>query len=73
MVRRARARGGLKRLLLLAALGLAAWFAYGEIAGSGDASVASDRVVIPKGASMRAAAESLAAHDVIGSTRLFRW
>ena len=73
MVRRARSRGGLKRLLLLAAMGLAVWFAYSEITGSGDASVASDRVVIPKGASMRAAAESLAAHDVIGSPRLFRW
>ena len=52
---------------------LAAWFSYREIAGSGDAGVAGERVVIPKGASMRAAAESLAVHDVIGSPRLFRW
>jgi UPF0755 protein len=62
-----------KRLLLLAVVGLAAWFSYREIAGSGDAGVAGERVVIPKGASMRAAAESLAVHDVIGSPRLFRW
>ena len=63
----------MKRLVLLAVLVLTAWFAYSEIAGSGDATTSSDRVVIPKGASMRAAAESLAVHDVIGSTRLFRW
>jgi cell division protein YceG involved in septum cleavage len=62
-----------KRLLLLAVLVLTAWFAYSEIAGSGDATTSSERVVIPKGASMRAAAESLAVHNVIGSTRLFRW
>jgi UPF0755 protein len=62
-----------KRILLLAVVVLVAWFAYSEIDGSGDAGVASERVVIPKGASMRAAAESLAVHDVIGSTRLFRW
>ena len=63
----------MKRLLLLAVVVLAAWFSYREIAGSGDAGVAGERVVIPKGASMRAAAESLAVHDVIGSPRLFRW
>ena len=63
----------MKRLLLLAVLGLAAWFAYSEIQGSRDGTTSSERVVIPKGASMRAAAESLAVHDVIGSTRLFRW
>lgn len=63
----------MKRLLLLAGLGVAAWFAYREIEGGHDASAASERVVIPKGASMRAAAESLAVHDVIGSARLFRW
>ena len=63
----------MKRLLLLAVLGLAAWFAYSEIQGSRDGTTSSERVVIPKGASMRAAAESLAVHEVIGSTRLFRW
>ncbi len=63
----------MKRLLLLAVVVLAAWFSYREIAGSGDAGVAGERVVIPKGASMRAAAESLAVHDVIGSPRMFRW
>ncbi len=31
------------------------------------------RVIIPRGASMRAAADTLAAHDVIGSARFFRW
>ena len=40
----------MKRLLLLAVLVLAAWFAYSEIAGSGDATTFSERVVIPKGA-----------------------
>lgn len=63
----------MKRALLLAAIGVVAWFVYGEIGGGGGRSGASERVVIPKGASMRAAAESLAVHDVINVPRLFRW
>lgn len=65
-----------RRLPLLTAAALAvvvgAW-ASREVGGSGNPTTAPARVVVPKGASMRAAAESLAAHDVIGSTRLFRW
>ena len=41
--------------------------------GHADPAVAPVRVVVPRGASMRAAAESLATYDVIGSVRLFRW
>lgn len=63
----------MKRLVLLAAAGLACWLAYSEVRGSSDAVGASDRVVIPRGASMRAAADSLAAHHVVSSSRLFRW
>lgn len=49
-----------------------AWM-WREIAGASNTVGTAERVLIPKGASMRAAADSLAAHDVIGSTRLFRW
>ena len=65
-----------RRLPFLAAAAFSvvvgAW-AYREVAGSGNPTTTPARVVIPKGASMRAAVDSLAAHDVIGSTRLFRW
>lgn len=55
-----------------AAMVLGAW-AFREIGGSASPTGTPARVIIPKGASMKAAADSLAAHDVIGSTRLFRW
>jgi UPF0755 protein len=65
-----------RRLALLAAAALAvvvgAW-AFREIGGSANPTGKPARVVVPKGASMRAAADSLAAHQVISSTRLFRW
>ncbi|MCA2984057.1 endolytic transglycosylase MltG [Gemmatimonas sp.] len=71
----ARKRSRNARLIRLGALAfgvvLLAWL-WREIGGgSGPAGMAS-RVIIPKGASLRVAADSLAAHEVIGSTRLFR-
>jgi UPF0755 protein len=62
-----------KRFLLPAVLVLAAWWAWREIGGGDVTGTASARVVIPKGASMRAAADSLAAHEVIDAAWLFRW
>lgn len=58
--------------LLAASVAVGAWVVR-EVGGRGQPSGTAARVVIPKGASMTAAADSLAAHDVIGSTRLFRW
>ena len=71
----ARKRSKHSRFIRLGALAFGvvvlAWL-WREIGGgSGPAGTAS-RVIIPKGASVRVAADSLAAHDVIGSTRLFR-
>lgn len=71
----ARKRERPSRLLWLSALALGvplfAWL-WNEIGGGGavDATVA--RVVVPKGASLRVAAESLATQGVIGSPRVFR-
>ncbi len=71
MARRRRGNGrGILLAGLLIVLSAAAW-SWREIAGSGSSSAA--RVVIPKGASVRAVADSLAGAHVIGSTRLFRW
>lgn len=56
---------------LAAAVVLFAWV-WREIGGGSDPSGTPARVIIPKGASLRVAAESLAANEVIGSTRLFR-
>jgi UPF0755 protein len=50
---------------------LAAWL-WREIGGGSGPTGTASRVIIPKGASLRVAADSLAAHEVIGSTRLFR-
>lgn len=44
-----------------------------EIAGTPNASEPLERVLIPRGASMRAAADSLASHGIVSSSRLFRW
>src|SRR5512145_257171 len=72
----ARKRSRNSRVLPLAALAVSivvgAWL-WREVNGSSTPNGTAERVVIPRGASMRAAADSLAAHDVIGSTRLFRW
>jgi UPF0755 protein len=54
---------------LLAALALGALAAGAACARRDGGSV---RVVVPRGASFRAAAESLASHRVVGSARLFR-
>ncbi len=56
---------------LAAVLLVWAWL-WREIGGGSGQSGAASRVIIPKGASLRMAADSLAAYDVIGSTRLFR-
>jgi UPF0755 protein len=72
---RSAARARFRQLLLavlLVGVVAGAW-AMREVGGSGDPTDTPARVVVPKGASMRAAAESLAAHEVIHSTRLFRW
>ncbi len=59
--------------LLVAALTLL--LLWREVAGTdpGVVTAALPRVVIPRGASVRSAADSLAAHNIIGSSRLFRW
>ena len=71
----ARKRSKNSRILRLGALAVAvvigAWM-WREIGGSASATGEPARVVVPKGASVRVAAESLAANGVIGSTRLFR-
>ncbi|WP_337169345.1 endolytic transglycosylase MltG [Gemmatimonas aurantiaca] len=58
--------------ILLVAI-VAGGLLWREVSGSPSASETPARVVIPRGASMRAAADSLAAHAVVGSSRLFRW
>ncbi|MBL0890211.1 MAG: endolytic transglycosylase MltG [Gemmatimonadaceae bacterium] len=68
-----RRRSPIRRLALLAAGIVIGAALMSEVRGSADADGSAARVVIPPGASMRAAADSLAAHDIIGSTRLFRW
>jgi UPF0755 protein len=71
----ARKRSKNSRLIRLGALAfgvvLAAWL-WREIGGGSGPTGTASRVIIPKGASLRVAADSLAAHEVIGSTRLFR-
>ena len=61
------------RLLVLAAgTGLALGTCL-EVRGTAGPETPRERVIVPKGASVRSAAESLAVAGVIGSTRLFRW
>lgn len=71
----ARTRSRNSRLLSLGALALSvvlfAWL-WNEIGGGGRADGTSARVMVPRGASLRVAAESLAAQGVIGSPRVFR-
>lgn len=59
--------------LLVAALAL--FLLWREVAGTdpGVVTATLPRVVIPRGASVRSTADSLAAHNMIGSPRLFRW
>lgn len=70
----ARRRGGGRFFRLLLVLGLAVVYFIGwrEIGGRA-AGASPKRVSIPKGVTVRAAAESLAAANIIGSARLFRW
>jgi UPF0755 protein len=71
----ARKRPRNTRLLTLGALAAAivagAWL-WREIGGAASPTGESARVVVPRGASLRVAAESLSARGVIGSPRLFR-
>jgi UPF0755 protein len=61
------------RKYLAAALLISALFwTWREIGGRGSRD-ATQRILIPKGSTMRAAADSLAASGVIGTARLFRW
>lgn len=61
------------RKYLAAALLISALFwTWREIGGRGSHD-ATQRILIPKGSTMRAAADSLAASGVIGTARLFRW
>ena len=71
MMARRRGRGRLLRVVLLAGAAIVGVWMWREIGGSD--SSANARVMIPKGVTVRAAAESLAGAHVISSPRLFRW
>lgn len=73
MMARRRSKSRLWRLATLAGAVVVGAWVWAEIGGTDRPTGLAARVVIPKGASVRVAADSLAAHDVIGSTRLFRW
>lgn len=51
----------------------ALFFVWRELAGTPNPSESAEKVIIPRGASVRAAADSLAQHGIIGSARFFRW
>ncbi len=74
MARQRRGRGGRGRLpgvlLLAVVLSVGIW-AWREMRGNGSNTAA--RVVVPRGATVRVVADSLARAHVIGSARLFRW
>jgi len=61
------------RLLVVAAGTVLALGTCLEMQGTAGPETPRERVLIPRGASVRTAAESLAVAGVIGSTRLFRW
>ncbi len=68
---RRRGRGrGLRLLLLIAVVIVGVWVSR-EIGGGSDPTTV--RVTIPRGVTVRGAADSLANASVIGSPRLFRW
>ena len=71
MTARRRGRGRLPRVVLLAGAAIVGVWMWREIGGSD--SSANARVMIPKGVTVRVAAESLAGVHVISSPRLFRW
>jgi len=70
--RRRRGGGRLWQLAVLAAVGAVAWYGWREVNGHPSAASAV-RVMIPKGGTVRGAAESLSRNHVIASARLFRW
>ena len=73
--RRSRKRGGLFSVFFMVALVTAGWWVWRELGGhpSTDTSAEAVIVVIPRGSSVRAAADTLANAGVISSPRLFRW
>lgn len=71
MMARRRGRGRLLRVVLLLCAALGGVWLWSEVGGGRTATNA--RVLIPKGVTVRAAAESLASAGVIGSPGLFRW
>jgi len=71
--RRSRARGGWFGVSLTVALLASTWWTWREFAGRTTSTATAATVVIPRGSSVRAAADSLARAGVIASTRLFRW
>lgn len=71
MARRKRPWRGLQ-LMLMIIIAVGAFWMWREVGGSSGSSDPLVRVVIPKGSTVRAAADSLARANVIVSTRLFR-
>lgn len=71
--RRAGAGNRIVRLAFAAAVVVVALLVGREVTGGGATGEAAPRVVIPRGASVRSVADSLASQGVIGSARLFRW
>lgn len=71
--RRSRRRGGLFGITVTLALLVGVWFTWREFSGGAGSRTTDATVVIPRGSSVRAAADSLARAGVISSTRLFRW
>ena len=72
MARRRRGRGRTLLAVALLLVLLAGGWMWRELRGGGTSALPA-RVVIPRGVTVRAAADSLAAAHVIGSARLFRW
>ncbi|BAH37707.1 MAG TPA: endolytic transglycosylase MltG [Gemmatimonas aurantiaca] len=75
MARRSGSRSRWRTISMVGAVVVcaSAFALWREVRGSASATDTPARVVVPRGASMRAAADSLAAHNVVGSSRFFRW
>jgi UPF0755 protein len=72
MARKRTKKARLIRLGAVAASVVALAWLWREIGGGSGSAGTASRVIIPRGASLGVAADSLAAYEVIGSTRLFR-
>ncbi len=68
----ARRRRRAPRVVLAVLIGCALFWLWRETGGTASSTDPLQRVMIPKGSTVRAAAESLARANVIGSTRAFR-